>query len=138
MAKQPNPTPAAPATPERVTGRAADKADAKLIAALKLKFAAARLAFLSQFDLGLLLGYLRSKSLKDVLVRDAEGAYLVYVKARKVGLLEHEAEERAMAERIRPESQMGAPIMPEGEKAEALALLAEWKRTPEAAPFLAA
>lgn len=103
--------------------------------AVKLRLARAKLEQLKQFDMALLRVHLLAKSLKDFLVRTGEQGYLVFERAKREGNLDHDAEKTAM-EDVCPDSQLGAPIQPEAERKEALALLAEWEKSPEAAPFV--
>lgn len=103
--------------------------------AIRLRMSAAALAHLERHDLALMRHHLLGKSLTAHLGRTGEQGFLAYERAIREGHLPHEAEAIAREE-VCLETQMGAPLQPEAERKEALALLAEWKKSPEAAPFV--
>ena len=102
-----------------------------------VKYGAARLAFLTEHDPANLLSHLRAATLTAELKRIAHQCDLQVKKHMRTGFSDAEAETQAMGEVVRPESQIGGPILPDSDKKELATLLAAWKQTPSAKQFLA-
>lgn len=128
MAKTPTPPAAGTAAGSKAQPRLTDKRERR--------FASARLNFLKVEDHGALLGFLRAKGLTDHLVRTAGAARLWFDKLKRLDHTDSEAEEGAVRECVRPQSQTGGPILPLDDEKELKVLLEAWETSPEAAEFL--
>lgn len=127
MAKSPTPAPTKPPVDAEKEARF-------------LRFAKERLNFLRTKDPAVLLARLQEDEDRSGLTRElkraGELAQIKFDNFTRLGHIPLEAEEMAMKEVIRPESQLGGPILPDQAKEEANTLYSEWAKLPTAKRFL--